>query len=496
MLSLPPSQRTQVRDELEDHLRSRVDDLLITGQTEARAIRTAIAELGETAQLARHISSANRTPRSFRRFAMNATFFVLAGSILTAGVSMMLPATAPLGNAQPAAVADDVVQDSGELVTKHFDMENAGFYEVMAEVSEAFNHKLILSDKYKQQQIKDKNWSGTGSFKGEMTLDAAIRRIQGQFADIFLDAKMIVSDDRILLLTLAEFERSRVVIRAYPMPTWVDTEDDQRNFSFAVQQLISTKHDLEYTTIQPINGSLVVAAPPEVHAEIVDMSDQLQALSNQMREKNEQRRAAQREAKRRQIERLRARYESAKQAYFSERDKDNELKRRSNAVNERYFEMRRRKSQDELAKTQLKELETVSLQTKEAASQQEIATDEAKARFERFQQILIDAEADLILSDLNNPIPIDAGASSEDGHTVTVLGEVGRPGVYALSDQGALTLSRFLLVAGEVQNSDAQITLQRAEDIMPIGHFTDLQSSGHADMKLEPGDLVRVFTVD
>ncbi|MCR9077305.1 MAG: permease prefix domain 1-containing protein, partial [bacterium] len=80
MLNLPSSQRDQVRDELEDHLRSRVDDLLIMGKPEPEAIQAAIHELGETAELAKLISTASRTRTPFRRFAMNATFFVLAGS--------------------------------------------------------------------------------------------------------------------------------------------------------------------------------------------------------------------------------------------------------------------------------------------------------------------------------------------------------------------------------------------------------------------------------
>jgi len=41
-----------IRDELEDHLRSRVDDLTIIGVAEPDAIRRAISELGETADLA------------------------------------------------------------------------------------------------------------------------------------------------------------------------------------------------------------------------------------------------------------------------------------------------------------------------------------------------------------------------------------------------------------------------------------------------------------
>ena len=84
MLSLPEGQREQVRDELEDHLRSRVDDLLITGTPEPEAIRIAVAELGETAELAKLISHAH-TRSNPRRRMMNIALITAAIAGLSIG---------------------------------------------------------------------------------------------------------------------------------------------------------------------------------------------------------------------------------------------------------------------------------------------------------------------------------------------------------------------------------------------------------------------------
>jgi len=87
MLGLPASETEAVRDELEDHLRSRVDDLLITGVSEPEAVRRAVAELGETATLAQGFRNARRTPR--RRTAMYA-LFAIAGSALVLSSTAVL----------------------------------------------------------------------------------------------------------------------------------------------------------------------------------------------------------------------------------------------------------------------------------------------------------------------------------------------------------------------------------------------------------------------
>lgn len=115
LLALPRHERQTIRDELEDHLRSRVDDLIITGIEEHEAVRRAVAELGETAQLARSFRAAARHTHTTRRLIMTGTLFTAVGAGLVIGVAAItggvnpgvVPNTAPgqgAGEAQAAAV--------------------------------------------------------------------------------------------------------------------------------------------------------------------------------------------------------------------------------------------------------------------------------------------------------------------------------------------------------------------------------------------------------
>ena len=89
-----------MRDELEDHLRSRVDDLLIAGQSEREAVRKAVEELGETVELARRFRAARATP--IRRSIMHATLFAVAGAVVAAAVGTFT-SPRPIPPATPAA---------------------------------------------------------------------------------------------------------------------------------------------------------------------------------------------------------------------------------------------------------------------------------------------------------------------------------------------------------------------------------------------------------
>jgi len=64
-LAVPKAEAREILDELEDHLRTRVDDLLIAGLSEAEATRRAVGELGETVALAKGFREA-RTHRRRR----------------------------------------------------------------------------------------------------------------------------------------------------------------------------------------------------------------------------------------------------------------------------------------------------------------------------------------------------------------------------------------------------------------------------------------------
>lgn len=102
MLGLPRVRAEEIRAELEDHLRARVDDLMITGKSETEATQQAVSELGETAELARGFRSALKPRR--RMFIMQTALIATVGAAVFIGVSMFTGAP-PVPAHAPAPVA-------------------------------------------------------------------------------------------------------------------------------------------------------------------------------------------------------------------------------------------------------------------------------------------------------------------------------------------------------------------------------------------------------
>ncbi len=88
-LRLPEAQRDAIRSELHAHIVERARDLMIVGHGEDTAVRTAIEELGETAELARRLAAAHRFPR--RRLAMNLSLVGLGLGALGLGAVALVP---------------------------------------------------------------------------------------------------------------------------------------------------------------------------------------------------------------------------------------------------------------------------------------------------------------------------------------------------------------------------------------------------------------------
>ena len=114
LLALPRHERQTIRDELEDHLRSRVDDLVITGLDEPDAVRRAVGELGETAELARAFRAAAR-PNQRRRQVMAASLFTVLGASIVMGVAT-LTGGHPGAPSAPAASVDGTLEHASETL--------------------------------------------------------------------------------------------------------------------------------------------------------------------------------------------------------------------------------------------------------------------------------------------------------------------------------------------------------------------------------------------
>ena len=94
LLRLPAGQKTAIREELRSHLTDRVRDLMLAGADRDEAMRQAVNELGEAAELAEQFRHANRYPR--RRLIMN-------GALIGLGAAAIITAAAIVGGSpQPA----------------------------------------------------------------------------------------------------------------------------------------------------------------------------------------------------------------------------------------------------------------------------------------------------------------------------------------------------------------------------------------------------------
>src|SRR5688572_13241848 len=93
LLRLSEKQRTEIRSELQEHLRERTRDLMLAGHSEAKSVRIAIEELGETARLARSFESANRP--HIRRWLMYSSMLGLTAAVFVTGAVVLTPDPQP-----------------------------------------------------------------------------------------------------------------------------------------------------------------------------------------------------------------------------------------------------------------------------------------------------------------------------------------------------------------------------------------------------------------
>jgi hypothetical protein len=287
MLAVSEAQRLQIRDELEDHLRSRVDDLLIIGKPEHEAIQIAVAELGETAELAKLITHAH-TRTNPRRKLMNAALIAVAlGGMSFGGYTFINGTTAPSatpsgGGAVPVVIPEEARKNDEK--THKFSIDQRSAKDVLSQIAKAFDRELVLSQDVLNNPFARSLDQNFGEFTGKMTLEQAIEEFQLRPIEGYNSYQFAITDDTLLYESYNEFRRSEIQTRVYPTPKWINrTESSLFNYAESLKGLLEVKYDLGYTSIQIIGGSIVVAAPPEIHSEIIKFMAELEDILGQQR---------------------------------------------------------------------------------------------------------------------------------------------------------------------------------------------------------------------
>jgi len=65
------------------------------------------------------------------------------------------------------------------------------------------------------------------------------------------------------------------VTKVSPNPSWITQAHEQVAYVESLRELLDVQFDLTYTSIQMIGDSIVVAAPPNIHTEFVQLTKEL-----------------------------------------------------------------------------------------------------------------------------------------------------------------------------------------------------------------------------
>ena len=287
MLSLPESQRAQVRDELEDHLRSRVDDLLITGTPESEAIRIAVAELGETAELAKLISHAHTRINPRRRIMNIALITAAVAGLSIGGISLQNTAGTSAGGSGSVLVYADPSSTDDEKV-RAFDVGTVSLSAVLKEIGKTFGRSVSFS----RGAVGPKNriyMEVHSQFAGKFTFDQAIEQFKKQFDEVSYGYNLEITADSVLFQTNDEYQRKRIETKVIPTPVWIERHE-LFDYAASLRNLLEVKHDLSMTSIEVMGEVVVVASVPEIHEEILKLVHELDVVIEQ---RNEERRIQQ-----------------------------------------------------------------------------------------------------------------------------------------------------------------------------------------------------------
>ncbi|MBL4808940.1 MAG: hypothetical protein JKY43_02645 [Phycisphaerales bacterium] len=281
MLSISEPKRLQVRDELEDHLRSRVDDLLITGTPEHEAIRIAVAELGETAELAQLISHAHTRANPRRRMMNIALITAAVAGLSIGGYSMQNTAGTVVGERGSALVFTETSSANDEKVHA-FDLGMASVSGILNEIGKEFDRSVSFS----RGAVSPENrmyMEVHSQFAGQFTFDQAIQQFRKQFDEVSYGYNLEITADSVLYQTVDEYLRKQIQTRVYASPFWTESWKERYEYTESLTNLLKVKHDLTYTSIEVVDQAIIVAAPPEIQGEVVRLAAELDVIVEQRR---------------------------------------------------------------------------------------------------------------------------------------------------------------------------------------------------------------------
>ncbi len=300
LLAVSSKQRLRIRDELEDHLRMRVEDLMILGMPEPEAIQQAVKELGETAELAQLFQEAStRTSHTRRKTIMQSILFAAAGMGLTVGALNLAPA--PTVTAPSPAVSSLSVQDLESQSPAPFglvrDLEPGTIGDAFREIAEQNDAKLFVhwaslenvGAASEDTELPAIPAGGLSMAKALQFINSALSnedadRIDVRFADGLME-----------FATIQFFDSHEIVMLEYDVSVLVPTEMvmeytiEGQNLRKSIMAIIAPNiwdEDDGLGAIAITGSHLSVRAPQRIQVQVEAYIERLKnAMQEQMRER-------------------------------------------------------------------------------------------------------------------------------------------------------------------------------------------------------------------
>jgi hypothetical protein len=285
LLRLNEPARREIRDELEAHLRERVRDLMVAGTPEDKAVRAALDELGEAADLAERFRAADRYPR--RRFLMNASIITVGLAAVGVGVIAV--------NTTPSTIDFSVFDETGasEQTTAALDktmtatFSAAPLTEVIKAISKASGYPIHVywSD---LDEIGIERTAPITLDLGQLsigrTMDFVLTEIDTDYGE--LDWRI---NDELIELGLREtFDRESASLVSYDISGILRSMDDEYDISYddateRIASVLTTLVESDRWTVnggniaqyEIVGGTLFVESPNRMHRRIAWILDEL-----------------------------------------------------------------------------------------------------------------------------------------------------------------------------------------------------------------------------
>ncbi|MFO0836255.1 MAG: permease prefix domain 1-containing protein [Phycisphaerales bacterium] len=252
-MNVPASERRAVCDELDAHLRQRVQELMLCGLSEAKATADAIEELGDADELAGRYTQAYSHPR--RRRIMQIGLLGIAGAaVVTAivtfnGPGSVIPTSAfqPAREEAPAALRD--IKVSADLSLR---WDN--FFRAIGQGAKlpVFVHwpQLRALGGGDAEAISPDN--GIGVELQGFSLDAAITLLNDH-ANLSSDSGVAyrVQEGRIVFSSQAFFDRQETVLVTYDLASAIGARKSDLDNGATTQEVVDSIRQLVTALVHP-----------------------------------------------------------------------------------------------------------------------------------------------------------------------------------------------------------------------------------------------------